>query len=991
MALATKFSRQIRMKAMLPLALVSLNIGCGLLETDARRTGRNETVAPNSRLPSPEGERAHVSLSLAIAGHADALVSALPKHDTHEIEVKYVDSPETAPYFGRVRSPIEAGKPLPVGAVRALPKVKVTVNLYAGAQLVALCETSLLDLSSGQSSSAEAKLMCTPAAAATRDGGKVNSGKPVTLPVIAVTRQTKDLVLTPEFRDASADLLARAREGLLFLNSALTYDDGQTKRASLAEMAFVPSDHTNHGALQIRVVESVSQASLLHLSSRALSVQTLKGLFDGKALVRLEGRLLAKVSTGAAVSSEYVDATLMLEAKQGAGAKIVTDGKARSLQVSLEAHFTSIDGAPVAKGSLPSLPLEFVLKDAATKTPVEITVGSYNIENMWDDNDSNGVHYDDYAKATSNWYDDKIYLSKARTVAKAIALAGAPDILALQEIESGLNTSRSLEILKPELAKLGYRYFALGRQQDENPVAVTTALVSKFPIVQSFNLPFVYKDDAADPALAEELAGSSRDPHVTEIAVGGRILRVYSAHWKSKRSGDEIGDRMRLFTGQLIKADMDAARKASPLLDMVVLGDFNTDYTDNAVVEGLRSTGDETRMLQSTPSENLYNLWFELPEADRCSYSFNGYRTCIDNVLVNDALFDDVGFQLVDNSFRVVGHTGLPREILLNADGTPLRAQLTKSKLGNTPETPLVTKHLGLGYSDHLPLVFTLKLMEPIASRTGAPGLLATKATRINPSTTHLGSTTPIADVVPVCTDAEPTLDIRKDDVFLPQNFGRCLSLDSVSLPLVRVGDRDTGVVLPDGPAAGRTLVLGATRSFGANRSWISQTLSPLAGAGSLTAVKGRIGLFAGRLAVLPHDTATDITLVPLVQCGSPSDIDSPLAQIEPADYPSNKLACVSLDGATVDIAVGAIPDDTTAGVPDKLNVGVLTPAPGQQALPLRMRTAEARALFPAPGRYRVSGFGALDHFAPRNEWQVNLVAFGLKTGALHTAVPTNN
>lgn len=984
-------------------ALVSLHSACSFLESDARKSTERADVVPGTRLPSPEGVRTSVSLSLAVAADADKAVAALPRHDTHEVEVKYIDSAETAPYFGRVRGALEAGRTLSVGAVRALPKVKVTVNLYAGNELVALCETSVLDLSSGGAAAVNASLVCTPATAASKDGGSVTSGKPVTLPVIAITRDTKDLGLTPEFRHATSDLVSRAREGLLFLNSAMTYDDGVSKRASRAELAYVPAEQSaqtaaqaENGTLQLRVVETASQATLLHLASGALSVDALKALLDGQGSVRVDGRLLARVTTGRATSSEYVDATLVVSAREGSAAKIVTDGASRSLRVSLVAHFTAIDGTSVSKDALPMLPLEFVLRDAASKTPVEISVGSYNVENMWDDSEAKGVHYEDFASATSNWYADKIYLPKARNVAKAIALAGAPDVLALEEIESGLNTSRSLEILKPELAKLGYRYFELGHQQEDNPVAVTTALVSKFPIVQSYNLPFVYTDAAADERMAQELAGSSRDPHVAEVVVGGRVLRVYSAHWKSKRSGDAIGDRMRLFTAQLIKSDMDAARKASPLLDMVVLGDFNTDYTDKAIVEGLRSTGDETRMLQVAPSDDLYNLWFELPEQERCSYSFDGKRTCIDNILVNDALFDDAGFQIVDGSFRVVGHKGLPREILMNADGTPLRSQLTKSKVG---DGPLLTKHLGVGYSDHLPLVFTLKLMgltntssaDALAAK-GAPKV--TKATRANPSTTHLGSTAPLEDVVPVCTDAEPTLDVRIHDVFLPQNFGRCVNLQGVSLPLRRVGDRDAGIVLTEGPAAGRTLVVGATRSFGANRSWLSQTLVPLAGAANLTAVRGRIGLYAGKLAVLPHDTATDITLVPFVKCASPSDVKVALGDLLPSAYDTHKHACVSFQGALVEIADGAIPPAPTNGQPasaEKINAGLLTPGNGLAALPLRMDAAEARRLFPAPGRYRVEGYAALDFFAPRKEWQVNLTAFGLKTGAIVSAVPSND
>jgi endonuclease/exonuclease/phosphatase family metal-dependent hydrolase len=975
--------------------LVVAATGCGLFDGDGRGSdGSAPGPRAQTRAPTPQGIKLrHVGMELRL----DAAAPSLPRHDGIEVEVKYPGSSETAPYYGRRKETLAAGRSFVVGAVRALPKVVVAVNLYSGDALVAACETSALDLSASKDAKVKASLVCKAASDGSLDA------KPVTVPVVAVTRATVDVGLEPEFRNAVDDLVARATDGLLFLNTRVTFVEAEAtaggpgvNRAARAELAFLPTSTpaqaaaaTTAGTLALRLAEASSGAALSHFTAEDVTNETLRSLLSGETSVVVAGRVLAKVATGAAIDREYVDATLALTAK--GPARIVTDGKGRAVSIALRGVFTSIDGSADAAAGVTPLELAFTLRDASSKAPAEITVGSYNVENMWDDTETVGVHYGEYADATSNWYADKMHLPKARSVAKAIALAGAPDILALEEIESAENRSRSLELLKPELAKLGYRYFELGHQQGDNPVAVTTALVSKFPIVQSFNLPFVYIDPAADAKLAGELAGSSRDPHVSEVVVAGRVLRVYSAHWKSKRSGEEAGDRMRLFTARLMKADMDAARAVSPDLDMVILGDFNTEYSDKAIVEGLRSTGDERRMLEAGPSDSLYNLWFELPESERGSYSFEGKRTTIDNILVNDALFDDRGFQIVDNSFRVVGHTGLPREILMNADGTPLRWQQERRKVA---DGPTVNTHLGVGYSDHLPLVFTLKLAqhtEAVApgkdARDGKQGsgiaTPARKVARVNPSTTHLPPATVAEDVVPVCTESEPVLDPRIDDVFLPQNFGRCVKLEGVKLPLRKVGQFDVGVVLEGEAGKGRTLVVSATRSFGANKGWIRGTLQVEAGAANLTFVKGRIGISGGRIAVLPHDTAKDVTLVPFVKCAQASDVVGTFEGLQPTDLEANKNACLTFEGVTVD--VGTIPAPGN-GVSDRLNVGsVILPAL-QSPLVLRMDAKQARALFPKPGRYVVTGRGVLDHFAARSEWQVNLVAYGRETGVITLA-----
>jgi|GEM_PF-4130277 len=944
----------------LPIVLSSMLISCGKSSHD-----RNKNDTDAGMRPSPTSQKRLAAMEIVL-GEGGA-TAQLPSHDAYEVEVKYPGSAEAAPYLGRKSGKLSPGMALIVGSVRTLPRVKIIVKLLAGANQSARCETAEFDLSKVENGARiPVKLTCIAL------GVGAPTAAPVTLPAVGVVRKTADVLLTPEFSDAVEDLLARAEEGLLFLNTQVTYDG----RPAQAELAWIPSQGaTDQGVLRLRLTElggvptvpTAARATLSNLAtleSDVASLAQVRALLLAKGTLALSGKVLAQVTTGPALSREYVDASVTLSAQGAARLVSANDGITRTLRVRLAAAFTGLDGTTAAEATAP-LALEFALRDASSTDLGSITVGSYNVENMWDDVSTNGFHYEDYAPATSNWYADEMFVKKVRHVATAIALAGAPDVLALEEIESGLNSSRSLELLKPELAKLGYRYFVLGRQQDDNAAAVTTAIISKFPVTQNWSLPFVYQDAEADAKANKELADSSRDPQVVEINVQGRILRVYVGHFKSKGSGGLPGERMRKATGALIKSDIDAARKANPLLDIVVLGDLNTDYSDDAIVAGLNSTGDEVGMLAESPSDKLYNLWFELPEAERCSYSFGGFRSCIDNIFVSDSLFDNHGLTLRDGSFKVVGHQGLAQSILLNADGTPLRWQIIKSF---TPGAPAFSKHLAVGYSDHLPVVATFDVASVNPTK-------ATKATRVNPSTTDLGPKVFPEDVVPVCTAADATLDLMKDDVTLPQNFGKCATLTGVKLPLRREGDRD--VAIDVGP---NRLVVGATRSFGANKAFAT-SLQGLGGAADLTAVRGRIGYFNGRIAILPHDVASDITLNNYVKCGAESDVVGSVDTLETTKLEAKRLACLSYSGLTAQ--VGAI-DPRLSGTQ---NVGTITTSAGF-ALTLRMDVAKARALFTAPGAFRVQGYGVLDHFAPRNDWQINLSAFGQATGAISVMPP---
>lgn len=451
-----------------------------------------------------------------------------------------------------------------------------------------------------------------------------------------------------------------------------------------------------------------------------------------------------------------------------------------------------------------------------------ISIGTYNVENFFDDV-QNGDEYDDFTEAGSNWYRDHLADAKARRVAEAIELAGAPDIMGLQEFESANGKSRCLQLLKPYLDKMGYRYSALGIQHEA--VSVTTAVISKFPIVKNESL---------------DLPGdsSARDPQVATIDLNGKSLRFYVSHWKSMRGQDPAtteGERIQ--TANLIKSDIERARNADPSLDVILVGDLNSEYNQSqlynmrtGIVEGLHQTGDE-RMMLAGRSDRMYNLWFELPENKRCGGSFNGTRRCLDNMLVTDSLFDKNGLQLVPGSFRVVGHNGgLAQEKLINADGTPLTSQEVKNK-GHV-------EHFDAGYSDHLPIVADFV----IASENNADEKIALK----NPSITEFGTNHLNPDEVPVCGSHDRAIQMNEIDFNGNSSMNSCLRVNGVNLSISNLGF-DAVVRVQ-----GNQLVISMTKSFGENKDYLRTVVQRSTGK-NLTSVFGKIGIEAGHLAVFAN------------------------------------------------------------------------------------------------------------------------------------------
>lgn len=335
-----------------------------------------------------------------------------------------------------------------------------------------------------------------------------------------------------------------------------------------------------------------------------------------------------------------------------------------------------------------------------------VTVATYNVENFWDHVETNSGenNYDEYKKGASNWYSEQMYQKKAQNLAEALRMAGSPDVVAMQEIESADNSGQSLEILKPYVQDMGYKYFALGKQNPKNPVSVTTAVISKYPITSNTNLDFSVHSQGSKTDEAVSLSNSSaRDPQAVNIDVNGTTLRVYVAHLKSRRGDYASGDAMRFAAAQLMREDLEKQRKINPMLDAMVMGDFNSDETERPLTEGLLSSSDKNSIKNDPAHPHMYNLWFELPSAERCSYMHGGQLWCLDHLLATASLFDGKGLDLVEGSFQVVGHNGgEAAERMVKSDGrTPYRWGLQRSRNGS--------RFTGTGYSDHLPLVVTLK------------------------------------------------------------------------------------------------------------------------------------------------------------------------------------------------------------------------------------------------------------------------------------------
>jgi hypothetical protein len=192
----------------------------------------------------------------------------------------------------------------------------------------------------------------------------------------------------------------------------------------------------------------------------------------------------------------------------------------------------------------------------------------------------------------------------------------------------------------------------------------------------------------------------ARDVLEVELDVEGHPLTVLVNHWKSRASSLD-SEQSRRFNAKTVRDRLDVIFATDPAADVVVTGDFNSQYNQTqaypqmgktGISDVLGSQGDELVTAKAT-NYSLYNLWHELPPDQRRSDHHNGKWGTLMQTMIAPGLYDHNGVQYVDNSFAVVALKGVNSLTELNI---PRRW----SNLGG-----------GSGFSDHFPVAFRARVV----------------------------------------------------------------------------------------------------------------------------------------------------------------------------------------------------------------------------------------------------------------------------------------
>ena len=310
-----------------------------------------------------------------------------------------------------------------------------------------------------------------------------------------------------------------------------------------------------------------------------------------------------------------------------------------------------------------------------------VKIATYNVQNLFD-LDRSGYEYEEYIPYSRSGWNDKMYAIKRNHLSKVIKDIDA-DIIALQEVES----RQALKDLRYTLKRKGlyYPYYKIANAKN---TTVKVAVLSK--------IPFVYAKEIFVTRSYEY-----RNILEIKVMIENEALYIFVNHWKSK-SGPES---KRIVSAKKLR---ERIKQLGCNNNIIALGDFNSDYeeyirfarkrrhNDTKGVTGINHIlGSVNYQVNSTQAKvhnlDLYNLWYDINDPEkRYTYIYKGEKEALDHILISAALLVKKGLDYKTNTIHP-----LVKQYLFRKSNI-YRWQLTWRK---------PRRHLGKGYSDHLPLV----------------------------------------------------------------------------------------------------------------------------------------------------------------------------------------------------------------------------------------------------------------------------------------------
>jgi len=329
-----------------------------------------------------------------------------------------------------------------------------------------------------------------------------------------------------------------------------------------------------------------------------------------------------------------------------------------------------------------------------------ITLMTWNVNNLFDGVD-NGFEYDEYLQS-AGWSAEK-YLGRINSISAAIGnIEPMPDIIMFQEIES-------LKILE-DLAQSLPGGYAFSHFANNPGAALGLGILSRIPLSQTRAHSITIGNDTTPRPVLE-----------TRVMADEGEFIIFVCHWKSKLGDSEVTENVRKSSARVILRRIRELLEKEPDLGVIIAGDLNENHDEFFRQSGVMISAllpDDPYCAQATgcideageeapdsqkdfivitknkppssdhfPAESvvLFSPW--MGDLENGSYYYKHNWETIDHFLISSQFFNNAGWEYEKTA--IADH-----QPFTNASGVPASYN---AKTGN-------------GFSDHLPLLLTIKM-----------------------------------------------------------------------------------------------------------------------------------------------------------------------------------------------------------------------------------------------------------------------------------------
>lgn len=299
--------------------------------------------------------------------------------------------------------------------------------------------------------------------------------------------------------------------------------------------------------------------------------------------------------------------------------------------------------------------------------PDELTVATYNVENLFDLVDDPSHDEGEFTPAPGVWDAPRV-ASRLDRLARVFHEIGA-DVVSVNEVEN-VDILTQLRDTIRQAGGPNYPYLAVANGRD--PRGIKVSVMSRYPILKSFGRPINlrYTCESTETHQPVTLDGSNpeaRPIFQIELNVDAdpeEDLILLANHWKAKgRDSYPCADEEhRVRSGQQLRQVMLDLLAEDPHRNVMALGDFNSFEFERPLKDGVQASldlasnadvfdawGDAGVTAAHTRNDNRWN------NVTNSSYNFSGDWTRIDHLLLTPPLLSGAnGWQLERGSVTSV-------------------------------------------------------------------------------------------------------------------------------------------------------------------------------------------------------------------------------------------------------------------------------------------------------------------------------------------------